>query len=120
VPAGFHYIDGSAGDLDERPLEERRMLAEYGVILISAGVDRVRATIAQPVSVTARGWFEGASDAELLVNLTGAVRTALQEAIADGNLDGDSLSKIAQRAAGRLLGLRYRRQPVILPAVIVF
>jgi ribonuclease J len=120
VPAGFHYIDGSAGDLDERPLEERRMLAEYGVILISAGVDRDRATIAQPVSVTARGWFEGASDAELLVNLTGAVRTALQEAIADGNLDGDSLSKIAQRAAGRLLGQRYRRQPVILPAVIVF
>ena len=120
VPAGFHYIDGSAGDLDERPLEERRMLAEYGVILISAGVDRDRATIAQPVSVTARGWFEGASDAELLVNLTGAVRSALQEAIADGNLDGDSLSKIAQRAAGRLLGQRYRRQPVILPAVIVF
>jgi len=39
VPAGFHYIDGSAGDLDERPLEERRMLAEYGVLLISAGVD---------------------------------------------------------------------------------
>ena len=37
VPAGFHYIDGSAGDLDERPLEERRMLAEFGVVQISAG-----------------------------------------------------------------------------------
>ncbi len=119
VPAGFHYIDGSSSDLDERPLEERRMLAEYGVILISAGVDKRTATIAQAVAVSARGWFEGASDAELLVNLKTAVRTALQEALAEGNLDPDSLSKVVQRAAGRLLGQRYRRQPVILPAVVV-
>ena len=119
VPAGFHYIDGSAGDLDERPLEERRMLAEYGVLLVSAGVDRASATIAQPVAISARGWFEGASDQDLIINLTSAVRTALQEALADGNVDPDSLSKLAQRAAGRLLGQRYRRQPVILPAVVV-
>jgi ribonuclease J len=119
VPAGFHYIDGSAGDLDETPLEERRMLAEYGVILISAGVDRASAKIAQPVTVTARGWFEGASDTDILGHLTSAVRTAVQEAIAGGDLDTESLSKVAQRAAGRLLGQRYRRQPVILPAIIV-
>jgi ribonuclease J len=120
VPAGFHYIDGNDGDFDERPLEERRMLAEYGVLLISAGVDRDLAKIAQPVTVSARGWFEGASDADVLVHLTTEVRNALQESIADGNLDGDSLSKVAQRAAGRLLGQRYRRQPVILSSVLVF
>jgi ribonuclease J len=120
VPAGFHYIDGNDGDFDERPLEERRMLAEYGVLLISAGVDRDLAKIAQPVTVSARGWFEGASDADVLVHLTTEVRNALQEAIADDNLDGDSLSKVAQRAAGRLLGQRYRRQPVILSSVLVF
>jgi ribonuclease J len=119
VPAGFHYIDGTAGDLDETPLEERRMLAEYGVILISAGVDRARATITQPVTVTARGWFEGASDTDVLGHLTSAVRNAIQEAIVGGDLESDSLSKVAQRAAGRLLGQRYRRQPVILPAIIV-
>jgi ribonuclease J len=119
VPAGFHYIDGSAGDLDERPLEERRMLAEYGVLLISAGVDRTTKKIAQPVTIHARGWFEGSSDTEILLNLTTAVRTALQEAMSDGNFDSDSLSKVAQRAAGRLLGQRYRRQPVIMPAVVV-
>jgi ribonuclease J len=119
VPAGFHYIDGSAGDLDERPLEERRMLAEFGVLLISAGVDRSSATIVQPVAVSARGWFEGANDDEIRVNLTHAVRAALQAALAEGNLDADSLSKVAQREAGRLLGQRYRRQPVILPAVVV-
>jgi ribonuclease J len=120
VPAGFHYIEGNDGDLDETPLEERRMLAEYGVILISAGIDKASATITQPVTVTARGWFKGASDADILGHITSAVRSAIQEAIVDGDLDAESLSKVAQRAAGRLLGQRYRRQPVIMPAVVVF
>lgn len=95
------------------------MLAEYGVVMVSAGVDKGTATIVQPVAITVRGWFVGANDGEVVVNLTTAVRNALQEALAEDNLDADSLSKVAQRAAGRLLGQRYRRQPVILSSVVV-
>ncbi|MDE3065141.1 MAG: ribonuclease J [Acidobacteriota bacterium] len=119
VPAGFHYIDGSAGDLDERPLEERRMLAEFGVLLISVGVDRASATIAQPVRVTARGWFDGETDRRLLAEITEGVRAAIAEALSDGDLDEASLNKVAQRSAGRLLGQKFRRQPVVLAAVAV-
>ena len=119
VPAGFHYIDGSAGDLDERPLEERRMLAEYGVLQITAGVDAERGVIAQPVRVTTRGWFEGDHDRDVVDAVTATVRDAIQSALKDGNSDEESLTKIAQRAAGRLLGQKYRRQPVLLAAVVV-
>jgi ribonuclease J len=119
VPAGFHYIDGSAGDLDERPLEERRMLAEYGVLQISAGVDQDRGTIIQPVRLTARGWFEGEHDRALIDSVTNEVRTAIEASLRDGNRDAESLNKVAQRAAGRLLGQKYRRQPVLLAAIVV-
>ncbi|MDE3031238.1 MAG: ribonuclease J [Acidobacteriota bacterium] len=119
VPAGFHYIDGSAGDLDERPLEERRMLAEYGVLQITAGVDAERGVIAQPVRVTTRGWFEGEHDRDVVDAVTSTVRDAIQSALKDGIVDDESLTKIAQRAAGRLLGQKYRRQPVLLAAVVV-
>ncbi|MBW4078662.1 MAG: hypothetical protein HIU84_09185 [Acidobacteria bacterium] len=119
VPAGFHYIDGSAGDLDERPLEERRMLAEYGVLQFSAGIDQHSGTIIQPVRITARGWFEGEHDKALLDSVTAAVRDALQAALRDGDRDPASLNKVVQRAAGRLLGQKYRRQPVLLAAVVV-
>ena len=119
VPAGFHYIDGSAGDLDERPLEERRMLAEYGVLQITAGVDAERGVIAQPVRVTTRGWFEGDHDRDVVDAVTTTVRDAIQSALKDGIVDDESLTKIAQRAAGRLLGQKYRRQPVLLAAVVV-
>ena len=120
VPAGLHYIDGSAGDLDERPLEERRMLAEFGVLLLSAGVDGELARIVQPVRVVARGWFDGETDRQLIATVTDAVRVAIDEALADGERDESALNKAAQRAAGRLLGQRFRRQPVLMTAVVVY
>ena len=119
VPAGFHYIDGSAGDLDERPLEERRMLAEYGVLQISVGIDAERGSIVQPVRLIVRGWFDGENDRTLLDAVTNEVRGALEGALREGNRDAESLNKVAQRAAGRLLGQKYRRQPVLLAAVVV-
>lgn len=120
VPAGLHYIDGTTGDLDERPLEERRMLAEYGVVLVSSAVDRQTTELAAPVSVTTRGWFEGERDGDVVAHLEREVRDALADALAEGVLETDALSKVAQRAAGRLLGQRYRRQPVVLAVVAVF
>jgi ribonuclease J len=119
IPAGFHYIDGSAGDLDEKPLEERRMLAEYGVLQISAGIDRERGVIVQPVRITTRGWFEGEHDKKLLDAVTDTVRDSLQNALSEGDRDEGALNKAAQRAAGRILGQKYRRQPVLLPAIVV-
>ena len=119
VPAGFHYIDGSAGDLDERPLEERRMLAAFGVLQISAGIDKDRGTIIQPVRITTRGWFDGENDRSLLETVTVNVREALETALGEGDHDEASLNKVAQRAAGRLLGQKFRRQPVLLPAIVV-
>jgi ribonuclease J len=119
VPAGFHYIDGSAGDLDEKPLEERRMLAAYGVVQISAGVDEHSGTLAQPVKVTTRGWFDGDHDRGVVDAITQSVRDSLQASLSEGVRDADELSKVAQRAAGRLLGQKFRRQPVLMVAVLV-
>ncbi len=118
VPAGFHYIDGTSGDLDERPLEERRMLAEYGAVLISAGVHAERGEITQAVRVSTRGWFEGDDD-QVVTHIVETVREALADALDEGIRDDVALSKVAQRAAGRLLGQRYRRQPVLLVSVAV-
>lgn len=95
------------------------MLAEYGVVLVSSAVERETAELAAPVSVTTRGWFEGERDGDVVAHLEREVRDALADALAEGVLEADALSKVAQRAAGRLLGQRYRRQPVILAVVAV-
>jgi|GEM_PF-7083048 len=95
------------------------MLAEYGVLQISAGIDVDKGKIIQPVRLTARGWFEGEHDRGLLEGVTNEVRSAIEGALREGNRDAESLNKVAQRAAGRLLGQKYRRQPVLLAAIVV-
>jgi mRNA degradation ribonuclease J1/J2 len=95
------------------------MLAEYGVLQISAGIDHDRGVIIQPVSLTARGWFDGESDKDLLESVTRVVRDAIESALKEGDRDGSSLNKVAQRAAGRILGQKFRRQPVLLAAIVV-
>jgi mRNA degradation ribonuclease J1/J2 len=95
------------------------MLAEFGVLQISAGVDKVGGTIIQPVRLTARGWFEGDQDRSVIDAVTNEVRAALEVALREGTRDEESLNKAAQRAAGRLLGQKYRRQPILLAAVVV-
>lgn len=96
------------------------MLAEYGLLLISGGVDKDRGTIVDAVKVTTRGWFEGEHDETLLELVTQHVRESLETALREGERDPAALNKIAQRTAGRLLGQKYRRQPVLLAAVAVF
>jgi hypothetical protein len=51
--------------------------------------------------------------------VTNNVRDALESALSEGDHDEASLNKVAQRAAGRLLGQKFRRQPVLLPAIVV-
>jgi mRNA degradation ribonuclease J1/J2 len=51
--------------------------------------------------------------------VTATVREAIESALKEGNRDDESLTKAAQRAAGRLLGQKYRRQPVLLVAIVV-
>jgi ribonuclease J len=118
VPAGFHYVDGHTGDVDDRPLEDRRMLASDGVVLVAAGVDLELGKLVAWPSVSTRGWFDGDAEAALLHRCAEQVARALDEALDKGDRDPESLNRVARRAAGRFLGQSTRRSPVVLGAVV--
>jgi ribonuclease J len=118
VPAGFHYVDGHTIDVDERPLEDRRMLATEGVVLIAAGIDAELGKLVAWPTVSARGWFEGEKESALLARAAELVAKALEDALASGERDQAALNRVAKRAAGRFLGQSTRRSPVILCAVV--
>jgi len=120
IPAGYHYIDGDGGDLDDTPLADRRMLAEHGALLVSAGIEKKSGQIKSPVTVVPRGWFEGDRDRDLVQAAVKEVTQALEEALANDVRDADELNRIARRALGRLVGQRFRRQPVLMSSVVVF
>ncbi len=118
VPAGFHYVDGHTGDIDERPLLDRRMLATEGVVLVAAGIDLELGKLVAWPTVSTRGWFEGAHESALRERTAQAVAKAIEDALASGERDPDALDRVARRADGRFLGQTTRRSPVILCAVV--
>ena len=121
IPAGYHYIDGDGGgDLDDTPLADRRMLAEHGALLVSAGVERSSGTIKSPVTVTPRGWFVGERDKDLVASAVKEVTQVLEEALKKDVRDSEELNRLARRALGRLVGQRFRRQPVLMSSIVVF
>ncbi len=118
VPAGLVYVDGHTGDLDDTPIEDRRMLASDGVVLVAAGVDAENGKLVAWPTVSTRGWFDGEQESTLRTRCAEVVARALDDALAKGERDQDALNKVARRAAGRFLGQSTRRSPVVLSAVV--
>jgi len=118
VPAGFLYVDGTVGDVGHGVLRDRRVLADEGVVVVVATVDtHAREVVTAPEIVT-RGWVHAPEAEALLDEASAVVRAALEEALADGATDHESLRRHARRALGRLVGERTRRRPMIVPVVV--
>ena len=66
------------------------------------------------IEIIAEG--EGAEAA--ILALAELVAKAIEDALADGVHDADSLNRIAKRTVGRFIGQSTRRKPVILCAVV--
>ena len=118
TPVGFVYVDGSSiGDLTEASLKDRRVLGEEGFISIFAVVDTVAGTVVAGPEIHERGFGEEAL-AEGFDEVTGRVREALEQALADGIEDVHDLQQRMRRVVGRWVNATHRRRPMIVPVVV--
>jgi len=119
VPAGFLYVDGTVGDVGHGVLRDRRVLADEGMVMVVATVDaHAREVVTAPEIVT-RGWVHAPEAEVLLDEASSVVRKALEEALAEGAVDHESLRRQARRALGKFVGERTRRRPMIVPVVVL-
>jgi ribonuclease J len=118
VPAGYMYIDGILGDVDQGVLRDRRNLAAEGFVVVIVTVDATTGEIVTGPDIVTRGWvFEAESDA-LLEDAKEAVRASLAEAAAEGATDFETLRRHARKALGRFIAERTRRRPAVIPVVM--
>jgi ribonuclease J len=118
VPAGYMYIDGILGDVDQGVLRDRRNLAAEGFVVVIVTVDATTGEIVTGPDIVTRGWvYEAEADA-LLEDAKEAVRASLAEAAAEGATDFETLRRHARRALGRFIAERTRRRPAVIPVVM--
>jgi ribonuclease J len=118
VPAGYMYIDGILGDVDQGVLRDRRNLAAEGFVVVIVTVDATTGEIVTGPDIVTRGWvYEAEADA-LLEDAKEAVRASLAEAAAEAATDFETLRRHARRALGRFIAERTRRRPAVIPVVM--
>jgi ribonuclease J len=117
VSADYVYVHGTVGDIGSSVLSDRRILSEEGVVAVIVAVDRQRRRLLAGPEVATRGWVHQPDSSDLLADLAARVRTAVEEALSQGDGGGD-LHRVVRRAAGSFVADRTRRRPMIVPVVL--
>ena len=113
VPAGNTYVDGVVLEDGDAVLNDRRSLAEYGMLLVLAAVDLERGTLEGEPDVVARGF-------SLTDETERSIKNAVAEAIHTADFDKsdiDEYAKCAKRAVRKLF-MRDRQFPIIIPVIV--
>ena len=118
VPAGMLYVDGVVGDVGQGVLRDRRVLAEEGVVIVVVTVDVEAGSVLVGPEVITRGWVYAPEAEDLIDEACETVATAVESALSRGVRDVDALEKEVRRAAGKFVGERTKRRPMIVPVVM--
>ncbi len=118
VPAGYQYVDGMVGDVDQGVLRDRRSLAEEGFVVVIVTVDAASGELIRDPEIVTRGWVHAVEAEELLEDARAAVGAALGEAAEEGATDFETIRRKARRGLGRFISERTKRRPSIIPVVI--
>lgn len=118
VPAGMLYVDGVVGDVGQGVLRDRRVLAEEGVVIVVVTVDVESGSVLVGPEVITRGWVYAPEAEDLIDEACETVAAAVESALSRGVRDVDALEKEVRRAAGKFVGERTKRRPMIVPVVM--
>jgi ribonuclease J len=118
VPAGYLYVDGIVGDVGHGVLRDRRVIGEEGVVVLVVTVDGRTGQVLSGPEVITRGWVHAAEAEDLLAEARERVAAALDEALAEGVPDIETMKRTARRALGAFVNERTRRRPMIVPIVM--
>lgn len=113
VTAGNTYVDGVVLEDGKSVINDRRSLAEYGMLLVLCAVDLESGKIVGDVDIIARGF-------NLTEDVQASIRNATQETIDAADFDKINVNDVARlvKKAVRKLFYKDRQFPIIIPIIV--
>ena len=113
VTAGNTYVDGVVLEDGKSVINDRRSLAEYGMLLVLCAVDLETGKIVGDVDIIARGF-------NLTEDVQARIRNATQETIDAADFDKVNVNDVARlvKKAVRKLFYKDRQFPIIIPIIV--
>ncbi len=118
VPAYYVMVDGlGIGDVGEIVLRDRKMLAEEGMVVVIATLDKHTGRVLKNPDIISRGFIYLKENAELLDEIRKRIRAMVGKMLPQ-QIDADYLKTLMRDQIGQYLYTKTKRRPMILPVVI--
>ena len=119
VPAGRVFVDGlGVGDVGSVVLRDRKPLAEDGLIIAVATIDRDTGMILAGPDVVSRGFVYVRESEELLSEAKKLLTDTLQDCLDRGTKDWNTIKGKMKDKLSEFIFARTKRTPMILPIIM--
>ncbi|MEK7195724.1 MAG: ribonuclease J [Patescibacteria group bacterium] len=119
VPAYYVMVDGlGVGDVGEIVLRDRKLLAQEGMLVVIATVDRKTGRIIKNPDIISRGFIYLKDNQGMLDEIRTKIKNIINRIPRPQQVDPDYLKTIFRDQIGQYVYNKTYRRPMILPVII--
>lgn len=118
VPAGKVFVDGyGVGDVGNAVIRERKRLAEDGLMIISAVIERETGMLLAGPDIISRGFVFVRDSEQLMAEAKLVAQIVIDECIHEGHIEWGTVRNRMRDDISHLLYERTKRSPMVLPVI---
>lgn len=119
IPSGYVFVDGlGVGDVGEVVIRDRQAMAQDGMFVIIATVDRHTGKLVNQPEILSRGFVYMKSNDDLIREVKHEIRKMIESNKGKGEQSWTNLRQQIRDEVGEYLFQKTQRHPMILPVVI--
>ena len=116
--AGIVLVDGAGvGDVGTAVLRERRQLAEDGLVVVSATVDRISGTIFAPPDILSSGFVYMKDSKDLMTEASSLVTRTLERELSRARTDVRDIKEKVTAELSKFFFKQTKRRPLIMVVI---
>jgi len=119
IPTNYVMVDGlGVGDVQEVVLRDRLLLAEEGMVVIIATIDRQTGRFLKTPDIISRGFIYLKENKHLLDDIRTKLKSVIGRIPRSAEPEPDYIKTLIRDQIGQLLYNKTKRRPMILPVLI--
>lgn len=119
IPAYYVMVDGlGVGDVGEIVMRDRKVLAQEGMVVVIATLDRRTGRFLKNPDIISRGFIYLKENKELVEELRKKIRNLISRSPMRQEIDPDYIKRMMRDQIGQFLYKKTKRRPMVLPVLI--
>ena len=119
VPTYYVMVDGlGVGDVGEVVLRDRRVLAQEGMVVIIATIDRRTGQFLKNPDIISRGFIYLKENKEFVEEIRKKIKQIIARIPRAQQIESDYLKSLMRDQVGEFLYRKTKRRPMVLPVII--